>query len=353
MDRAEILGWLRETDPARLEDLFRRADAARRKAVGDEVHLRGLLEISNHCVRACAYCGIRAPRKGLSRYRMSAGEILEGAIRAAALGFGTVVLQAGEDPDLARNFVADAVRAVKRETDLAVTLSLGERDEGDLQAWREAGADRYLLRFETSDAALYGRLHPGRGGAPGSPEDRMAILRTLKSLGYEAGSGVLLGLPGQTWESLAGDLEVFRDLDLDMIGVGPYVPDPATPLWREAAARPPEGPGADPETDAFKMVALSRLACPESNIPATTALATVGGEAARLSALARGANVVMPNLTPPRYRRLYRIYPGKFAPDLSDDALLAGLQRSVESMGRRIGRGPGGRVGDRATSSLP
>ena len=161
---------------------------------------------------------------------MSADEILACARNAAAWGWGTVVLQSGEDYGLKTDWIADVVRRIKAETDLAVTLSFGERPEADLAAWREAGADRYLLRFETSDEALYRLIHPD---LPGRRSDRMALLRTLQRLGYEAGSGIMVGIPGQTYESVADDIDLFRGLDLDMIGIGPYI---AHPRRRSATA---------------------------------------------------------------------------------------------------------------------
>ncbi len=303
----DILCWLRATNEERLEDLFRLADATRRQYVGDKVHLRGLVEVSNHCVRRCAYCGVSAHRADLVRYRMTQDEILDCARKAVE--YGTVVLQAGEDYGLTTEWVAELIRRIKRETGVVVTLSLGERPDEDLAAWKQAGADRYLLRFETSDPDLYEQIHPS---LPGRPSDRFAILRTLKRLGYEVGSGVMVGIPGQTFESLVADIEVFRELQLDMIGVGPYIAHPATPL----ASCPPAPDGRQvPNTElmACKVLALTRLARPDANIPSTTALATLRHDSAVDLGLSRGANVVMPNLTPARYRCLYEIYPGKGA----------------------------------------
>lgn len=338
--RAEILAWLRETDPTRLSRLYRRADAVRREHVGDEVHLRGLVEVSNHCVRRCAYCGIAATNGGVERYRMTEDEVVACARQAVELGYGTVVLQAGEDYGLTRDGVASMVRAIKRETGLAVTLSLGERPEAELAAWREAGADRYLLRFETSDPALYEAIHPA---VPGRP-DRFAILGRLAVLGYEVGSGVLVGIPGQTWESLANDILVFRQLDLEMIGVGPYIPHPATPLGQGRFPAAPEGEQvlADEETTT-KVVALTRLVRPDANIPSTTALATLDPSWGRERGLLRGANVVMPNLTPPAYRQLYEIYPGKACVNETAEACGSCLPHRIRMIGRVPGSGPGGR----------
>jgi biotin synthase len=203
----EILTWLRENDPERLTGLWRAADDLCARAVGDEVHLRGLIEFSNRCVRGCAYCGLRAPNRRLVRYRMSADEVLACAHQAVSFGYGTVVLQSGEDPATDADWLADLVRRIKVQTPLAVTLSVGERSPNELAAWREAGADRYLLRFETSRRELYEQIHPCRADQDRS--DRLAILRTLRDLGYEVGSGVLVGVPGQTYDDLGRDVALF------------------------------------------------------------------------------------------------------------------------------------------------
>jgi biotin synthase len=342
LGRAAILAWLREDDPARLEELWAAADETRRRHVGDAVHLRGLIEISNHCVRACGYCGLRAGNREIQRYRMSADEILECARNAKAWGWGTVVLQSGEDYGLKTEWIAEVVRRIKAETGLAVTLSLGERPEADLATWLEVGADRYLLRFETSDDELYTLIHPD---LPGRRSDRVAILRTLQRLGYEAGSGVMVGIPGQTYASVADDIDLFRDMDLDMIGIGPYISHPETPLGDHSWVRkiPAEEQIAGDELTAYKAVALTRLVCPESNIPSTTALATINKEEGRELGLMRGANVVMPNLTPPEYRVKYEIYPGKACVNETAEMCRGCLQGRVESIGRAIGTGPGGR----------
>jgi len=342
LTRERILSWLEERDPERLAELWRAADLVRHRAVGDAVHLRGLVEISNHCARRCAYCGLNAGNRGLPRYRMADDEILACAHRAAAMGFGTIVLQSGEDVGFTRERIAGLVRRVAAETGLAITLSLGERSEADLQAWREAGADRYLLRFETSDAALFAAIHPPAAGAP---NDRMAQLRILRGLGYEVGSGVMVGVPGQSVASVADDIVLFRDLDLDMIGVGPFIPHPDTPLGDPLArSRPGVGEqiAADAET-ACKVVALARLVRPDANIPATTALAAADKEKGRALGLARGANVVMPNLTPASYRGDYDIYPDKAWAGETADAFAEGVVEMLAALGRTVGIGPGRR----------
>jgi biotin synthase len=345
-----ILQWLREEDPNRLEKLWRAADDMRWAEVGDAVHLRGLIEISSYCARQCAYCGLRADNRQLERYRMSAEEILAAAREAVALGYGTVVLQAGEDYRLKTAWVAEIIRRIKTETPLAVTLSLGERPFPELATWRAAGADRYLLRFETSDRALFNAIHPGLNG---TPCDRIAILRQLKELGYETGSGIMVGLPGQTCASIARDIMLFRELDLDMIGIGPYIPHPATPLARGETPVPRirGDQSLNSELMVYKAVALTRLVCPQANIPSTTALATINRVNGRELALQRGANVVMPNLTPVKYRRSYEIYPAKACIDETAQQCSSCLGTRILKIGRFVGHGPGGRTSQRTYDS--
>ena len=340
--KADLLEWLRESRPARLRELYELADSVRKERVGDAVHLRGLVEISSHCVRQCMYCGLRQANHDLTRYRMTREEILECARHAEVLGYGTIVMQAGEDDGLTADWIAEIVRWIKRETRLAVTLSLGERPEDELLLWKLAGADRYLLRFETSDRNLFRAIHPSRVGA--SP-DRLTLLKRLKALGYEAGGGVMVGIPGQSFESLANDILAFRALDLDMIGIGPYIAHAATPLG-SGALRPEIAASAQvpvSEEMVYKMIALARIVCPDANIPSTTALATLNRTDGRKRGLKVGANVVMPNLTPIEYRRMYEIYPDKACIDESAADCSECLRAQIRSLGRAVGSGPGGR----------
>jgi biotin synthase len=342
MDQDEIIHWLRQEREAELAGLWARADAVRRRHVGEAVHLRGLVEISTVCDRRCHYCGLRADNRELRRYRMTEAEIMACAAEAVTFGYGTVVLQAGEDGGLAAEWISGIVRRIRCETPLAVTLSLGERPGADLAAWREAGADRYLLRFETSNRALYERIHPPR---PGVSSDRLAILRMLREMGYEVGSGVMVGIPGQTYDDLARDLALFGELDLDMIGVGPFIPHPGTPLGGEGVSDPSPTGEQVPATEGmtYKAIALARLICPEANIPSTTALATINRREGRELGLSRGANVVMPNLTPVAYRADYEIYPAKVCIDETAADCRQCLTGRILSIGRTVGWGKGGR----------
>lgn len=375
----EIAGWLRETDAERLQTLWDVADQIRRERVGDAVRLRGLVEISNRCSRNCLYCGVRAERR-VERYRMTQTEILECAKFAKKNGLSTLVLQAGEDRTLDAGFIAETVRAIRDDFGLTITLSFGERTDSELVRWQEAGAKRYLARFETSNPALYAALHPSVDGS--GLTERVDFLKRLRKIGYEVGSGVMIGIPGQTFDDLARDLALFRELDLDMLGSGPFLPHSETPLgaleirdglW-ETSPIPSAFSPFKPESDAaprftfryptsndqvpntndltFKVVALSRVLCPDANIPSTTAVATLDGNGGRKSALSRGANVIMPNLTPTKYRRLYEIYPNKAATFEDAETTLQTALRQIAEIGRFPGVGSGssprflGRVAD-------
>ena len=343
LSREAIEWWLRETDEARLETLWAAADEARSRFVGDAVHLRGLVELSNYCVRGCTYCGIRAGNRGVKRYRVSEQVVLECARKAVEFGYGTLVMQSGEDYGITTEWMTGVLRHIRSETTIsAITLSLGERPDEDLAVWREAGADRYLLRFETSDDELYRLIHPD---LPGRVSDRFRILAKLRELGYEPGSGVMIGIPGQTYESVAADIDTFRGLDLDMIGIGPYIAHPVTPLGDHTWSRPVAESEQIPsdELTVYKAVALTRLVCPESNIPSTTALATINKVDGRELGLQRGANIVMPNLTPPEYREKYEIYPDKACVNETAEMCRGCLQGRIETIGRTVGTGPGGR----------
>ncbi len=301
--------------------LFAAADRVRAAAVGDDVHLRGLIEFSNHCHRNCLYCGLRRDQRALSRYRMGPEEILDSARAAAGLGYRTLVLQSGEDPHFTAAALSDLVRRIKRECEVAVTLSVGERPASDYARLREAGADRFLLRIETSSPRLYQRLHPGSDW-----QTRRECLETLRRLGYQVGSGVMIGLPGQSLAMLAEDLLFLQSLDLDMIGVGPFIPHPETPLAGEEGGR---------LELALRSVALLRLLCPQALIPATSALEALNPAGRRLG-LQAGADVIMPNATPLMYRRRYQLYPGKVGLEKEAAECRRLAEELVVSLGRRV-----------------
>lgn len=275
--------------------LFKHADAVREKYLGKEVHLRGIIEFTNYCKQNCHYCGLRRGNEQLSRYRLTHREILTTAEQAVALGYKTLVLQGGEDSYFSARDIYELVKEIKK-MDVAVTLSLGEHDFDTYKLWREAGSDRYLIKHETADPHLYEHLRPGK-----RLKQRLQCQSWLKELGYQLGSGCMVGLPGQTLDTLAEDLLLLKKMDVDMAGIGPFIPHPQTPL---ASAQQ----GTLEMT--LKMVALARIIMPLVHLPATTALGTIHPEG-REKALQAGANVVMPNVSPSEYRALYQIYPNK------------------------------------------
>ena len=293
LTEAELVRLL--TDPDAAVPLYAAADRVRQKYVGDQVELRGLIEFSNICKQNCLYCGLRRDNRQIPRYRLDGETILEFGRRAAELGYKTLVMQSGEDEAFSPERLAPVLTELKK-LGVALTLSIGEKSREEYAALRAAGADRYLLRIETTDKALYEKLDPGM-----SWDNRVRCLRDLKELGYEVGTGSLVGLPGQTVESMARDVLFFQELDADMVGIGPFIPNPDTPL---ASA---DGGTFDL---ACRMMALTRLLLPDANIPATTAMETLQPDG-RMLALQRGANVVMPNVTDTDYRKMYMLYPGK------------------------------------------
>ena len=302
LSHSEIVQFLKEDDLAALAKLYTTADDVRFLCVGDDIHVRALINFSNHCRRNCLYCGLRQGNAELTRFRMNENEIISAAIKAYKKGYRTVVLQSGEDELYTEKVICRIIIGIKQSCDIAITLSLGERPYKTLKAWFNEGADRYLLKHETSDPELYEQLHPDLRF-----DHRIDMLRNLKEIGYQTGSGIMVGIPGQTYESVANDILLFKELDIDMIGCGPYIYNPKTPLQ---AATPDENLYIQPKPEyVYKVVALTRIVTRDTLIPATTALSALNQETGILSALSAGANVVMINETPEAYRRLYEIYP--------------------------------------------
>ena len=322
-DKEELIRLL--SDEENQDALFQKADEVRRRNVGDEVHLRGLIEFSNICRNNCLYCGIRRDNADVCRYRMSEDELAETARQAVALGFKTIVLQSGEDMYYTAARMCRIIEAIKK-LDVAVTLSLGERTYAEYKAFRLAGADRYLMRIETTDKELYHRLDPGM-----SWQRRYECLLAIKELGYELGSGIMVGLPGQSLASIAGDLLFLRDLQIDMAGIGPFIPHPKTPLAKEKGGT---------LNLALRTMAAMRLLLPDINIPATTAMESLHPNG-RIKALCAGANVIMPNVTLTAYRQHYQLYPGKTTTGYTPDESLKKVIAKIESLGRKVGSGAG------------
>lgn len=314
----------------KLERLYQEADRVRQEHMGDEVYLRGIIEFSNICKNDCLYCGIRASNKNVQRYTLSHDEILETASAMIHNQQTTVVLQAGEASMLSDKEFGHLISRIKKETPLSVTVSVGNRPYETYRYWRDCGMDRYLLRFETSDSGLFRALHPDC-----TLEERLECLRYLIDLGVQAGSGFMIGLPGETLGILADNILLCRTLDLDMIGIGPFIPHPDTPLADQKNAY--EGN----EEMFFKALAVLRLVNPDAHIPATTAFDAVFPGEGRNLVLQRGANVFMPNSTPVQYRKDYLLYPGKPCVEETANQCATCVAFRVESLGRSIGKGQG------------
>lgn len=289
LTKKEIVDILK--DDSQNKELFELADKVRRDNVGDEIHLRGLIEFSNTCKCTCHYCGLRAENKTVERYRITPDDIIQYAKNAVNAGYKTIVLQSGEDVFYSKDIMCKIISEIKK-LNVALTLSIGEKPYKELEAYKNAGADRYLLRIETTDEKLYKALHPFM-----SFENRKNCLYNLKKLGYETGSGCLVGLPGQTIESLADDILFFKENDFDMIGIGPFIAHPDTPLKNV-----PNGS----LILALKVMSIIRILMKDINIPATTAMETLNPKG-RIMALQSGANVIMPNVTMSEYRKKYEI----------------------------------------------
>ena len=329
MTTDEILALLRTDRP---DDLFAAAYAEKCTRVGKRVSLRGLIEFSNVCGKNCYYCGIRAGNAKVARYRLSEDEIVAAARQAERARYGSVVLQSGEVASEANTaFVERVVSRLHAEFGdaLGVTLCLGEQSEETYRRWRAAGAHRYLLRIESSNPELYAKLHP----ASHSWKARVDCLRTLKRLGYITGSGVMIGVPGQTLEDLADDIAFFAQEDLDMIGMGPFIPHPDTPLG-EGLAMTPDWKRRQVELGC-RMIAVARLALKDVNIAATTALEALDPQG-REKGLLAGANVMMPNVTPAKYRGDYKLYSDKPCQDESADLVGDVLERRIRSIGEEV-----------------
>lgn len=297
--------------------LFSLADKVRKDNVGDEIHLRGLIEFSNICKCQCNYCGLRAPNRNIDRYRLEPDDIITCAQKAVEMGYKTVVLQSGEDEYYSRDVMCKIIDGIKK-LDCALTLSIGERSFEDYKAFRDCGADRYLIRIETTDRKLYQKMHPSMDF-----DNRVRCLKDLKKLGYEVGTGCLVGLPEQTIESLADDILFFKEIEADMIGIGPFIAHPQTPLKTCENGS---------FTLALKVMALTRIMLKNVNIPATTAMETLNPNG-RIIALQSGANVIMPNVTMSEFSSKYEIYPDKSSLSDRSDA-----ENLIKSIGRKISK---------------
>jgi len=279
------------------EYLIKKANEVRLNNYGNKVYIRGLIEFTNNCIRNCKYCGIRNDNKNADRYRLSKEQILECAELGDKLGYKTYVLQGGEDPYYTDEVMVDIISSIKEKFPYnAITISIGERSYESYKRMFDAGADRYLLRHETASEELYNTLHPNA-----SFKNRRRCLRDLKEIGYQVGTGFMIGLPGQSNKDLVKDLLYLKEINPEMCGIGPFIPHKDTPL-REFS-------GGTVEKTVI-LLAIIRLLLPTVLLPATTALGTIH-PLGREQGLKAGANVVMPNLSPTNVREKYSLYDGK------------------------------------------
>ena len=315
------------------ENLYNEAEKIRKEHIGNGVYLRGLIEISNICIKDCFYCGIRKSNTGTARYTLTDREILEAADFAYIHRFGSIVLQGGErndSPFIER--IEYLLKEIKRRSnnELGITLSLGEQTRETYQRWFDAGAHRYLLRFETSNPDLYSKIHPNN--ALHSHATRLKCIEYLQKCGYQTGTGVMIGLPFQTLEDLANDLLLLRSMNIDMVGMGPYLEHRDTPLY---AYRHGLLPLQERLKLSLHMVALLRILMPDINIAATTALQAIEPEG-REKAMQIGANVVMPNITPTSNRTLYKLYENKPGTHEGADESMRNLEASIRRSGCQV-----------------
>lgn len=333
LSREDILYLLLTRDEEERMSLFNKAKSTTQRFSGSTVNLRGLIELSNICKKNCYYCGIRAGNKKTERYMLNNIHVLEAAEYAWKKGFGSVVIQSGERQDKAfTNHISDLIRQIKSlsNNELGITLSCGEQSEEVYREWYAAGAHRYLLRIETSDPKLYSKLHPNDDMH--NFERRIDSLKSLQRVGFQTGTGVMIGLPYQTIENLADDLLFMKNLNIDMAGMGPYIPHPDTPLYHRSADIPSQSRRLDLS---LRMIALLRIMMKDINIAASTAMNTLD-EYGRVKAVASGANVFMPNVTPSAQACNYMLYEGK--PIFTDTAetALVDFESHIKELGFTI-----------------
>lgn len=319
--------------------LFSRAREVRDTVVGNKVYFRGLVEFSNHCAKDCFYCGIRKGNGSVVRYEVSDNEVFDACRYAWEHQFGSVVLQSGErtSPAFVKR-VERLLRGIKKLSggELGITLSCGEQSKETFLRWFDSGAHRYLLRMETTNRELYKRIHPGDDFH--SFERRIEAIKLLRDSGYQVGTGVMIGLPFQTLEDLAGDLLFFREMDIDMCGMGPYLEHEDTPLYAYRHLLLPKMKRLELS---LKMLAVLRILMPDINMASSTALQAIDPEG-REKGLRAGANIIMPNLTPTRYREGYLLYENKPGLDADADQTTHHLRRSVLEAGCVLGNGEWG-----------
>ena len=319
IEYAELVYILKNMDEYHKKRLYYYARRTTLESYGNKVFLRGLLEFSNYCNNNCLYCGLRQANEKVERFRLNSKEIIQSFFKADKLGYKTLVLQSGEDEHFTDRRLLQLIKEIKYNfPDIALTLSLGERSYESYKKLYKAGADRYLLRHETANKERYNKLHPGQKFS-----DREKCLENLKEIGYQTGAGFIVGLPGQTLEDIAHNLLFLKKHELDMVGLGPLIPHPETPLA-----------GREKGSIEITLVsyALTRLLLPETLIPATTALNTLD-ERGWEKSLKAGANVIMPNLSPAANRDKYEIYQNKGDTDVTE---LDKIRKRVREVGFEV-----------------
>ena len=333
LSKADIIRLLSITDSSEQEELVRKAYSIKEKTIGRNVYLRGLIEFSNRCQKNCLYCGIRNGNSKVIRYSLDDDEILEVTDFAVNNQFTGIVLQSGEqnNADFTKR-ITGLITRIKEATnpEFRITLSLGEQSFNTYKAWFDAGAQRYLLRIETSNEALYKRVHPNN--EMHSFKTRLHCLETIQKIGYQTGTGVMIGLPFQTIENLAGDLLFLKQMNIDMVGMGPFLEHADTPLFQFQDSLLPLN---ERFNLSLRMIAVLRIMMPDINIVATTALQSIA-PMGREQGLKAGANVLMPNLTPGKYRGYYLLYENKPCIDEDADECLDCLANRVKMVGEEI-----------------
>lgn len=299
------------------DEIYKMADSVRQQNVGDVIAIRALLEFSNYCKRNCSYCGLNCTNNSATRFRLTSDEIISLAHDAYQAGYKTIVLQSGEDPHFTVDMLGGIVREIKKD-DIKVTLSCGELPLESYKFFKECGADRYLLKHETSDPDIYARLHMGY-----TLQTRLDCLRAIKASGLETGSGFMIGLPNQTISTIADDILLLAELDCDMAGIGPFIPHNETELN--------ELPCGSVELT-LRAVALTRLILPKAHLPATTSLGVIDMNKKR-SVFSCGANIIMQKITPNNVKRLYEIYPSTLA-DLTIEQGRNNVLQEITALGR-------------------
>lgn len=319
LNREEIVAILKSNDEEEMKYLFFKADEKKREIFSNTIFVRGIVEFSSYCRCLCSYCGLNAKNSSLKRYRMSVDEIVEASLEIDKVGIGTVVLQSGEDLWYDKDKIVDIIKRIKKKTSLKITLSIGERSKEEYRAFKEAGADRFLLKHEIADECLYNKYN-----RHSTFRTRIECIKNLKELGYETGSGFMVGIYGDSFENMADNILLLKELQVDMAGIGTYINSTGTEL---------EGKSDGDSLLTLKCIAITRLLLNNCNLPSTTSLNILGG---LNDALLGGANVVMLKATPFKYINDYKIYNNKYSEDIGISGRLKALKEKLKQLNLTI-----------------